>query len=238
MVLYEDEQPEGCSSESRRQDPRYEFGEPDGRGRPQGGAPKSERIEAAREQQRIELAQATMRSAVLARQMRAETAESNRSDESVPDPEAPQEHVLRQGGPLRSPEATRTTRRGVDGAHGSGPAADPRRSGSPRRVGDGRLPARRDVRWCAVPVRRCATPDRVAGRFGVDPHWRRLEDGYAARLGPRDTIDIARPAGRWRKVDPRRPQVGWQALGKAVGLTMWAASLGSLNCALWPVIVI
>jgi hypothetical protein len=71
-----------------------------------------------------------------------------------------------------------------------------------------------------------ATPAEVARRSRVDPHWRRLEDGYAARLGPRDTIDVARPVGRWRKVDPRRPQVGWQALGKAAGLTMWAGVVG------------
>jgi hypothetical protein len=71
-----------------------------------------------------------------------------------------------------------------------------------------------------------ATPDRVAGRFRVDQNWRRLDDGYAARLGPRETIDVARPVGRWRKVDPRRPEVGWQAIGKAAGLTLWAGVVG------------
>ncbi len=72
-----------------------------------------------------------------------------------------------------------------------------------------------------------ATPDRVAGRFEVDPHWRRLEDGYAARLGPRETIDVGQPVGRWRDVDPRRPQDGWQSLGKFAGLTMWGGVVGA-----------
>jgi hypothetical protein len=72
-----------------------------------------------------------------------------------------------------------------------------------------------------------ANPDRVAGRFRVDPDWRRLEDGYAARLGPGETIDVAQPVGRWRNVDPRRPEVGWQSLGKAAGLTMWAGAVGA-----------
>ena len=71
-----------------------------------------------------------------------------------------------------------------------------------------------------------ATPHQVARRSRVDPHWRRLEDGYAARLGPRETIDVARPVGRWRRIDPREPQVGWQALGKAAGLTLWAGAVG------------
>jgi hypothetical protein len=71
-----------------------------------------------------------------------------------------------------------------------------------------------------------ATPAQVARRSRVDPHWRRLEDGHAARLGPRDTIGVTRPVGRWRKVDPRVPDVGWQALGKAAGLTLWAGTVG------------
>lgn len=71
-----------------------------------------------------------------------------------------------------------------------------------------------------------ATPQQVARRSTVDPHWRRLEDGYATRLGPRETIAVSRPVGRWRKVDPRVPQDGWQALGKVTGLTMWAGVVG------------
>jgi hypothetical protein len=71
-----------------------------------------------------------------------------------------------------------------------------------------------------------ATPEQVARRTHVDPHWRRLEDGYAARLGPRETIAVSRQVGRWRKVDPRRPQDGWQALGKVAGLSMWAGAVG------------
>jgi hypothetical protein len=70
------------------------------------------------------------------------------------------------------------------------------------------------------------TPREVARRTHVDPHWRRLEDGNAARLGPRETIAVARPVGRWRKVDPRLPQDRWQSLGKAAGLGMWAGAVG------------
>jgi hypothetical protein len=71
-----------------------------------------------------------------------------------------------------------------------------------------------------------ATPQQVARRTHVDPHWRRLEDGHAARLGPRETIAVSHQVGRWRKVDPRRPQDGWQALGKVAGLGMWAGAVG------------
>ena len=67
-----------------------------------------------------------------------------------------------------------------------------------------------------------------ARRMRVDPHWRRLEDGgYAARLGPRDTIDVKRPVGHWRSVDPRRPHHGWRSIWKFVGLAGWAGAVGT-----------
>ncbi len=66
-----------------------------------------------------------------------------------------------------------------------------------------------------------------ARRMRIDPHWRRLEDGYAARLGPRDTIDVKRPVGHWRSVDPRRPHHGWRSVWKFVGLVGWAGAVGT-----------
>ena len=70
-------------------------------------------------------------------------------------------------------------------------------------------------------------PAKVARRTSVDPHWRRLEDGYAARLGPRETIVMSRPVGRWRKVDPRLPQDGWRSVWKLAGLVGWAGAVGT-----------
>ena len=71
-----------------------------------------------------------------------------------------------------------------------------------------------------------ADPRTVRRRTKVDPQWRRLEDGYAPRLAPHTTIDVARPVGRWRHVDPRLPQDEWQSLWKAVGLGVWAGAVG------------
>lgn len=70
-------------------------------------------------------------------------------------------------------------------------------------------------------------PAAQARRFGVDPDWRRQPDGHAARLGPRETIDVARPVGRWHGVDPRRPNAGWRSVWKWVGLAGWAGTVGT-----------
>jgi len=71
------------------------------------------------------------------------------------------------------------------------------------------------------------TPAEVARRMHVDPGWRRLDDGYATRLGPRETIGVTRQVGAWRKVDPRLPQDRWRSIGKTVGLGMWAGVVGT-----------
>ncbi len=71
------------------------------------------------------------------------------------------------------------------------------------------------------------TPATQARRLQVDPHWRRHEDGYAARLGPRQTIDVARPVGRWRRVDPHRPNDAWRSVWKWAGLLGWAGTVGA-----------
>jgi hypothetical protein len=69
-------------------------------------------------------------------------------------------------------------------------------------------------------------PERVKHHYLVDPDWRRVEDGHAARLDARTTIEVARPVGRWRRVDPRLPDDGWRAPWKAVGLGLWAGAVG------------
>ena len=69
-------------------------------------------------------------------------------------------------------------------------------------------------------------PARISRRARVDPHWRRLEDGGAARLAPDELIDPGRPVGRWHGVDPHRPQDGWRSVWKFAGLLGWAGAVG------------
>jgi hypothetical protein len=58
-----------------------------------------------------------------------------------------------------------------------------------------------------------------------DPDWRRIEDGRAARLGPRQTIEVTR-TGRWRHKDPLAVEAGWWAPGHATGAMLWASAVG------------
>lgn len=69
-------------------------------------------------------------------------------------------------------------------------------------------------------------PARIVRRAAVDPHWRRREDGGAARLGPDQLIAPGRAVGRWHGVDPHRPQDGWRSVWKLAGLVGWAGAVG------------
>lgn len=90
----------------------------------------------------------------------------------------------------------------------------------------GRLRRATGVALRAGRVAALAAPAQVARRTHVDPTWRRIEDGYAARLGPRETIDVARPVGRWRQVDPRQPLPLGGLARKAAGFGLWAGAVG------------
>lgn len=63
--------------------------------------------------------------------------------------------------------------------------------------------------------------------FTVDPDWRRIEGDRAARLGPRETIDVADPVGRWAEVDPRLPTDGWARPWSVAGLLLWGGAVGA-----------
>ena len=68
----------------------------------------------------------------------------------------------------------------------------------------------------------------VARTFAVDPDWRRTEDGRAARLGPRETIDLPVPeTGPFASRDPRTVVVGWRSIGRVLGLAGWAGAVGA-----------
>lgn len=67
----------------------------------------------------------------------------------------------------------------------------------------------------------------LARRYTVEPDWERKDDGYAVRLDTRTTIDVRDRVGRWRNVDPRRPQDAWRAPWKAVGLVAWGSAVGT-----------
>lgn len=76
-------------------------------------------------------------------------------------------------------------------------------------------------------VRRAAAdPQLIADRFEVVSDWRRVEDGRAARLGPRERIDL-RGRGRFAATDPGRVVVGWRSPGRAGGLLLWAGVVGA-----------
>jgi hypothetical protein len=67
--------------------------------------------------------------------------------------------------------------------------------------------------------------DALRGRMRVDPDWRRLDDGRAARLGPARTIEVTRKR-TWRAHDPLRVEPGWWAPWQALGFGMWAGVVG------------
>lgn len=69
-------------------------------------------------------------------------------------------------------------------------------------------------------------PSRLRRRAHVDPHWRRSEDGGAARLAPDELIAPGRPIGRWHGVDPHRPHDAWRSIWKLTGLLGWAGAVG------------
>src|SRR6056297_3450305 len=71
-----------------------------------------------------------------------------------------------------------------------------------------------------------ADTQRVARRVRVDPDWRRIEAGGAARLGPRDTIEVSRP-GRWRDHDPLVVTEGWRPPARTAALAVWAGTVGA-----------
>jgi hypothetical protein len=76
-------------------------------------------------------------------------------------------------------------------------------------------------------VRRVAGDrDVVTRTFVVDPDWRRVEDGRAARLGPRETIHL-RGSGHFTDLDPHTVAVGWRSSGRALGLALWAGAVGA-----------
>jgi hypothetical protein len=68
----------------------------------------------------------------------------------------------------------------------------------------------------------------VARTFAIDPDWRRHEDGRAARLGPRETIDLPVPeTGPFAGRDPRTVVVGWRSVGRVLGLVGWGGAVGA-----------
>ena len=91
-----------------------------------------------------------------------------------------------------------------------------------------RSSARDATRAAVRDAKRAVTrdPTRITRRTTVDPHWRRLEDGGAARLSPGELIAPGRPVGRWHGVDPHRPADGWRSVWKFAGLLGWAGAVG------------
>ncbi|MCC5948426.1 MAG: hypothetical protein JJT89_08210 [Nitriliruptoraceae bacterium] len=78
-----------------------------------------------------------------------------------------------------------------------------------------------------------AEPDRIERRIEVDPHWRRIEDGYAARLGPHQTIApsaLSRPGTR---VDVLQPYDGWRRPWAWAGLGLWVGVAGAIGVLGW-----
>ncbi|MFA9445563.1 hypothetical protein [Egicoccus sp. AB-alg6-2] len=62
--------------------------------------------------------------------------------------------------------------------------------------------------------------------WAVDPDWRRVVDGRAARLDARTTIEVRRP-GSWQHVDPRQVDEAWSRPGPTLGLMIWAGAVGA-----------
>ncbi len=70
-------------------------------------------------------------------------------------------------------------------------------------------------------------PHRIVRRTRIDPHWRRLEHGGAARLAADELIAPAAGVGRWHGADPHRPQDGWRSIWKVLGLLGWGGVVGT-----------
>lgn len=91
---------------------------------------------------------------------------------------------------------------------------------------------RQSGRLVSVTARAAAarSTEHVARTTQIDTQWRRIDEGRAARLGPDQTIDVARRVGRWRTVDPRRPRPITGVGVKLVSLGVWA---GVVAAAWW-----
>lgn len=62
---------------------------------------------------------------------------------------------------------------------------------------------------------------RLVRRMRVDEDWRRTDAFGAARLSPRETIEVARP-GRWQRHDPLLVVETWRRPARSVALAVWA----------------
>lgn len=99
-----------------------------------------------------------------------------------------------------------------------------------------RMVARSGARFAGdLAAARVSDPDAVRESFQPAPDWRELDaDGYARRLGPRETIAPAGLTGHWRYVDAREPYVGWRSRRKAAGLGLWALAVaGAAGLGWW-----
>lgn len=66
----------------------------------------------------------------------------------------------------------------------------------------------------------------LADRFTIDPDWRRVEDGRAARLAADQRIEL-RGHGRFADRDPGQVVVGWRSPGRVGGLLLWGGVVGA-----------
>ncbi len=58
-------------------------------------------------------------------------------------------------------------------------------------------------------------------------------DGRAPRLAPDEAIDVARPLGRWRQVDPSTTMDGWRVVGLWTGIGLWAGVVAATGALGW-----
>lgn len=78
-----------------------------------------------------------------------------------------------------------------------------------------------------VRVAAAGASERAVRRTRVDPDWRRVDEhGRAAKLAPHQTIDVRKPVGRWRGIDPRRPRPVTGVVVKLAALGLWAGAVG------------
>jgi hypothetical protein len=87
--------------------------------------------------------------------------------------------------------------------------------------------SRRDPSRAGTLRATAADVEVVSRTFAVRPDWRGSDDGRAARLGPRETIEVARVPGRFADRDPRTVVVGWRSIGRALALAGWTCSVGA-----------
>jgi hypothetical protein len=78
-----------------------------------------------------------------------------------------------------------------------------------------------------------ADPEVLRREYRVDPDWRRVENGLAARLDARTTIRMDRVHGPWAEVDPLAVHDGWRRPWAAVGLLTWVAIVGAQGYRGW-----